>query len=194
MIEVELRTFLTKEKYHQLTSFFEEVGCNINKSRQITYYFSGDKDFRLMLTNENLMLWLKTGEIHDEAREEMTVKIDNNYKQNLLKMIHLLGYTEEIKWYRFRREFDYEAIHVTIDFTHGYGYILEAELMVDDDFKIEPAKLKLHELFEKLNLEVTDKSIFKEKYNYYKENWRSLTSSINENEFLISKITNDILV
>src|SRR5690554_4711723 len=107
MIEVELRTFLTNKQYHDLTSFFISLDYDIKETRQITYYFKGEKDFRLMITTDYLMLWVKTGHIHDEARNEMIVKIDPKYKDDLIKMLHFLGYEEEIKWYRIRRELSY---------------------------------------------------------------------------------------
>ena len=72
----------------------------MKEERQITSYFKGDVDFRLMNTSDYLKLWLKTGKIHDDAREEMSVIIDKKYEKDLLKMLDILGYEIEIKWYR----------------------------------------------------------------------------------------------
>jgi adenylate cyclase class IV len=185
MIEVELRSFISKETYEQLLSRLENEKYNIKETRQITYYFSGDKDFRLMTTKDNLKLWLKTGFIHDEARGEMTVIVDNEYKDQLLSMLTFLGYDIEIKWYRVRNEINYNNIDITIDYTHGYGYIIEAEIIVDDESKIEQSKDILKNLFNQFDIEVTDKQIFKDKYNDYKINWGEYTRDIDEDEFLL---------
>jgi len=192
MIEVELRTFLTNKQYHDLTSFFISLDYDIKETRQITYYFKGEKDFRLMITTDYLMLWVKTGHIHDEARNEMIVKIDPKYKDDLIKMLHFLGYEEEIKWYRIRRELSYNEISVTIDYTYGYGYIMEAEVLVKKEVEVKEAKQKLENLFKELNIEISPKEIFKNKYEDYKVNWQVLTKDVDESNFLTEK-TEDLV-
>jgi adenylate cyclase class IV len=194
MIEVELRTFLTNKQYHDLTSFFISLDYDIKETRQITYYFKGEKDFRLMITTDYLMLWVKTGHIHDEARNEMIVKIDPKYKDDLIKMLHFLGYEEEIKWYRIRRELSYNEISVTIDYTYGYGYIMEAEVLVKKEVEVKEAKQKLENLFKELNIEISPKEIFKNKYEDYKVNWQVLTKDVDESNFLTEKIEDLVTV
>ncbi|HBY19615.1 MAG: hypothetical protein A2Y24_06285 [Clostridiales bacterium GWE2_32_10] len=181
MLEVELRTFINKNKYEELLKFFKDKNLRITEEKQITCYFEGDKDFRLMLTDEYCQLWLKDGELHDDAREEQIVKVDNIYKDSLIKMLYKLGYEEEIKWYRVRNSLVWDGIYVTIDYTHGYGYILEVEIQVENDEDIENAKAKLQELFKALNVELTEKSEFKDKFEDYKKNWREYTKDASTN-------------
>ncbi|NLL44190.1 MAG: CYTH domain-containing protein [Mollicutes bacterium] len=159
----------------------------MKEERQITSYFKGDVDFRLMNTSDYLKLWLKTGKIHDDAREEMSVIIDKKYEKDLLKMLDILGYEIEIKWYRKRLELTFKDFEVTIDYTVGYGYIVEFELMVEDDKKIEEAKNKLNEVFKEFNIADTPNAVFNKKIQDYKVNWHKYTKDVNDNEFLIEK-------
>ncbi|HCC07734.1 MAG TPA: hypothetical protein DEP72_06215 [Clostridiales bacterium] len=184
MIEVELRTFINKDKYEELLKFYSGKNIEIKKEKQITTYFKGDKDFRLMVTPDYCQLWLKDGEIHDDAREEVVVKLEKSYKESLVTMLHKLGYEEEIKWYRVRNSFTDNNIYITIDYTHGYGYILEMEKQVEKEEDIESAKTKLQKVFENLNIELTEKKEFKEKYEDYKINWNEYTQNIDEEQFV----------
>lgn len=184
MIEVELRTFIDQNKYNELLTYFKQNDTEIITQKQITYYFKGDQDFRLMLTNDFCQLWLKKGEIHDDAREELVVKVDNQYKNDLIGMLKLLGFDSEIKWFRVRNSFIWNNINVTLDYTHGYGYILELENLVQDESQIQYGKEILNKGFEELKIIVSDKQLFKEKYEDYKINWEKYTSEIDEILFL----------
>lgn len=184
MIEVELRTFIDESKNNELLKYFEQKDIEVINQKQITYYFKGDQDFRLMLTNDFCQLWLKRGEIHDEAREELIVKVDNKYKDDLIGMLKLLGFDIEIKWFRVRNSLVWNNIDVTLDYTHGYGYILELEKLVEDESQIESGKEILNKGFEELNIKMSEKQLFKEKYEDYKINWEKYTSEIDEMLFL----------
>lgn len=59
MIEVEKRSFISKTKYDELVKYFRDNNYNIKEEKQITTYFKGDVDFRLMKTPDYLKLWLK---------------------------------------------------------------------------------------------------------------------------------------
>jgi adenylate cyclase class IV len=184
MIEVEKRSFVSKEKYEQLINYFKSNNYILKEEKQVTTYFKGDTDFRLMNTPDYLKLWLKKGQIHDDAREEMNVVVEKKYETDLVKMLNVLGYEEEIKWYRKRLELQYEDFEVTIDYSIGYGYIVEFELMVNDESKVDRAKEKIEELFNKFDIENTPKEEFNNRYNDYKINWKNYTNNISDEEFL----------
>lgn len=184
MIEVELRTFLTENKYYELLNYFKNNGCSINTQKQVTYYFSGKQDFRLMLTKNFCQLWLKKGELHDEAREELVVKIDNQYRQSLISMLKALEFDIKIKWFRIRNSFVWNNFDVTLDYTHGYGYILEFEMLVENEENVEEGKQILKKQFDELDIEIVDKQLFKDKYEDYKENWQTYTKDISEEDFI----------
>lgn len=184
MIEVELRTFISEEKYNELLSYFKGENIDVKTQKQITYYFAGEQDFRMMITDEYCQLWLKKGKIHDDAREEFIVRIDKSYKDNLLNMLEILGFKVEIKWFRIRNSLKWNDVKVTLDYTYGYGYIMELELIVETEKEVEDGKMKLKELFNKLNVEVSEKKLFQEKYEDYKANWSKYTRGVNEDQFL----------
>lgn len=181
MIEVEKRSFITKEKYDEIVLKLKD---NILETNQITYYFKGEKDFRLMHTKTYSKLWLKSGEIHDDAREEVEVYLDEKETSNTFKLLKSLGYEPEIIWFRSRKECDYKEIKITIDYTIGYGYIFEVEKLIEDDQNIEEAKSQLDNLLKEFNIEVSAKSQFSEKYEDYKINWRKYTEDIDIKTFL----------
>lgn len=185
MIEVEKRSFITKEKYDELITYFKSNNYLIEEERQITSYFKGDIDFRLMNTPNYLKLWLKKGKIHDDAREEMNVIIDKKYENDLFRMLETLGYEVEIKWFRKRIQLQYQQFDVTIDYSIGYGYIVEFELMVNEEVNIDQAKKELQSAFKKFNIDDSSKEEFNSKYNDYKNNWLEYTNDIDENEFLL---------
>ena len=173
MIEVELRSFLTKEQYDSLVCLFETYGNKIKEDEQITYYFSGAQDLRIQKSKNYSKIWLKKGGMHDDAREEIEIMMPIEEFENLERLFVQLGYEVETKWFRIRKQFLCRDIEVSLDYTKGYGYIIELERLCTEDAK-EKVIEELKKKFEEIGLEVTPKEIFDEKYRYYKENWRNL--------------------
>ena len=173
-IEVEVRSFISEDQYNNLLTFMQKNAKLIKKDNQITYYFSGDDDLRIQKNDFFSKIWLKKGKIHDPHRKEIELKFDKEKFDQLEKLFLSLGYIIDIKWFRKRHLFNWNDIDVAIDFTKGYGYIIELEKMSDKEDQeqiYEFLKQKLKEL----NIELTPKQEFDKKYNYYKENWRELT-------------------
>lgn len=180
MIEVEKRSFINEYLYNELLKVFKD---NIKTTKQITYYFDCDQDFRIMFMKEKIKLWLKEGIIHDDVRKEHEVLIDKKYDKTLLDMLYLLGYKVKIKWFRIRNEFMYNDINFTLDYTKGYGYIIEGEILVDNEEEIEKAKDKIEKAFANLDIVISGKEEFKTKYEDYCLNWEHYTKDIDEDSF-----------
>lgn len=175
-IEVEIRAFISKEKYSELLEFFNSNADLVKEDFQETHYFNCEQDLRIQKNNKGSRIWLKKGAIHDDAREEIeifTSENDENNFDNLGKLFNTLGHDVEIKWLRKRNQFDWNGVKVCVDYTKGYGYILELEKISDEENK-ENVLRELREKLRELGIEETPKEIFNEKYNYYKENWREL--------------------
>lgn len=181
MFEVEQRSFISEEKYNELINRFKD---KLNYNAQISYYFSGEKDFRIMLTKDYIQMWLKEGKMHDDSREEHVVKLDNTNKNELLALLNCLGYNVEIKWFRKRNEMDHNGYDLTIDYTVGYGYIIEVEKRIDDESLIEQTKKELIGLLNELGVDISAKEEFKNKFEDYKLNYLNYTSDIDEEEFI----------
>lgn len=180
MIEVELRSFITKEKYVELLKKY-----NAKSEKQITYYFNSKQDFRMMKTRDYTQLWLKTGKMHEESRLEKVVRIDNKYRNDLESMLELLDYEVDIKWFRTRSKIKLdENVELCIDYTIGYGYILEIEKQVADDTEVDEAKKILEKDFSDLGIIVSKKEDFDNKYKDYVKNWKEYVKDVNEEEFL----------
>ena len=174
-IEVEIRSFISPEKYQQLLDFFHKEGKFINEDYQETYYFDAEQDLRIQRNNTHAKIWLKKGKLHDEHREELEIKFDRDNFEVLERLFLTLGYSVSIKWFRRRHTFEWQCISVMLDYTKGYGYIIELEKMSSEEGKAEALKL-LKEKLQELNIPLTFKEEFEVKYKYYKENWRKLAA------------------
>ena len=172
-IEVEIRSFISPEKYQELLSFFQEGGKFVDEDYQETYYFDAEQDLRIQRNNTHSKVWLKKGKLHDEHREEIEIKFDKNNFEMLEKLFLTLGYNTQIKWFRKRHTFEWEGITVMLDHTKGYGYIIELEKMSTEEEKEKSLGL-LKEKLQMLNISLTLKEEFETKYKHYKENWRTL--------------------
>jgi predicted adenylyl cyclase CyaB len=180
-IECEIRSFITKRQYEELLSFFDENAESLGKDEQVTYYFSGDADLRIQQNKEYSKIWLKKGKIHDEAREEIEIKCAREDCAKLEQLFLALGYEVETKWLRTRNSFQWDDINVCLDYTRGYGYIIELEkvseaklpsgsLASEREKVLEHLKAKLAEL----KVPLTLREEFDKKYLDYKKNWRGL--------------------
>lgn len=172
-IEVEIRSFISKEKYEELLEFFNKNAKFIGEDSQETHYFDCKQDLRIQKNNKGSKIWLKKGKIHDDAREEIEIFTQNDSFDDLGKLFNELGHNIEIKWLRKRNEFDWNGIKVCIDYTKGYGYIIELEKLSSEEDK-EKVLIELKDKLNELNIPLTPREEFDERYNYYKENWRRL--------------------
>ncbi len=172
-IEVEVRSFISEEKYAELLAFFKEQGNFVNEDYQITYYFDGDQDLRIQKNNFYSKIWMKKGKIHDDFREEIEIKHDKEDFDKLEQLFMSLGFNVDIKWFRKRHTFSWNDISVMVDHTKGYGYILELEKMSTEKEKLKTLSL-LKKLLKDLDIPLTPKQEFEKKYAFYKKNWKSL--------------------
>lgn len=190
-IECEIRSFVTKEQFDKLLDFFTLLrsdGASEGQDEQTTYYLSrkGDKDCDLRIQqNKNYSkIWMKKGKIHDESREEIEIRCPREDFEKLEKLFLALGYEIEIKWFRQRHNFKWDDIDVALDYTRGYGYIIELEKMCSEDEKsaegetLPAGRAKVLEYlkskFVELGVALTPREEFDKKYLNYKENWREL--------------------
>lgn len=173
MIEVEIRSFISKEKYEELIEFFKKEGEFVNEDDQVTYYFDAPFDLRIQKNNFFSKAWMKSGKIHDEIREETEIKFKREDFERLEQIFLALGYNVQIKWFRRRYSFKWEGIDVFVDFTKGYGYIIELEThFLEKEKAVEMLKEKLRNL----DIPLTSREEFDQKFQFYKENWQKLVS------------------
>jgi predicted adenylyl cyclase CyaB len=173
-IEVELRSFISKEDFEKLLDFFDKEAKFLSEDYQETFYFDCEEDLRIQRNDKFAKVWLKKGELHDEYREEIEIKFSKDDFEKLESLFLTLGYDVEIKWFRKRKTYDWHGISVMMDYTRGYGYIIELEIMSSSEKRDENLGL-LKKKFEDLKIIITSKEEFKEKFEYYKNNWKNLT-------------------
>lgn len=172
-IEVELRSFISKEVYDKLLNFFNQNAKKSLEDFQETHYLNSEQDLRIQKNNYFSKIWMKGGKIHDDFREEIEIKFNKKDFEEIKKLFSKLGFSTKIIWLRDRKQFRWGDIEVSLDFTKGYGYIIELEKLSDEENK-ESVLQELREKFKELNIEITSKEEFNNKFNEYKENWRKL--------------------
>lgn len=173
MLEIEIRSFISKEKYEELLEFFSKNAIIEKEDSQETHYFDCEQDLRIQKNNFGSKIWMKKGKIHDEVREEIEIKGKDEDFENMKKLFESLGHKTQIIWLRDRKQFKWKGIKVCLDYTKGYGYIIEMEKIGTEENKEEILN-ELKQKFKELNIELTPKEEFEKQYEYYKENWREL--------------------
>lgn len=173
MIEVELRSFVSSEKFGELLKYFQSCATPSPEDTQITYYFDGPHDLRIQKNNSYSKVWLKKGNLHDSAREEIEIRCSHDDFENLEKLFLSLGNRVSIKWFRTRHQFEWEGVTVCLDYTKGYGHIIEFEKLCEQNEK-EKTLVFLNKKFQTLSIPLSEKKEFDEKFAWYKENWKTL--------------------
>jgi len=172
-IEVEIRSFISQSQYQKLLKRLKKEGRFCNKDYQITYYFSGPKDLRIQKNNYLAKIWFKKGKIHDKFREEIEIKFNRSDFEKLKDLFLNLGYKVEVTWYRQRNVFKWKRVEAMLDYTKGYGYIIELEKLSRWKDREKTYHL-LRQRLKKLGVKETPKKEFTKKFQYYKKNWRKL--------------------
>ncbi len=172
-IEVEIRSFISKERYEELIEFFKNNSDKTKEDFEETHYLESSKDIRIQKNNSFSKIWLKKGKIHDDYREEIEVNFEKDDFNKISKIFSEIGHQPKIKWFRYRNEFIWDEIKVCLDYTKAYGYIIELEKISTEQEK-EKTLEELKEKLKELNIELTPKEEFNNKFEYYKNNWREL--------------------
>lgn len=172
-IEVEIKSFISKEKYEELLEFFKANAEFVKEDFQETFYFDENSNLRIQRSNTGAKLWHKSGNVHDEFMEEIEIFTKREDFEKLEKFLNKLGHTVKIKWLRKRKQFNWNGIKVCLDYTKGYGYIIELE-KISSEYEKERVLEELKQKINELNILITPREEFETKYNYYKENWRNL--------------------
>lgn len=134
-IEVEIRSFISEQQYYQLLDFFKQNAIPVKEDFQETHYFDCPQDLRIQKSNSGAKIWMKKGRIHDEFREEIEIMISKEDFEKVANLFNNLGYNVEIKWLRDRKQFDWNGVKVCLDYTKGYGYIIELEQKCSEEEK-----------------------------------------------------------
>jgi predicted adenylyl cyclase CyaB len=162
----------------ELRKFFEESATQIKEDVQETHYLNSKEDVRIQKSNSHSKIYFKKGKIHDDAREEFQIKVAKEDFEKLEKLFEALGNEVKIKWFRKRLEYNWQGVKVDLDYTKGYGFILELEKMATSEEKDKTLE-ELKEKLALLKIELTSREIFEEKFKDYEMNWEKLVEKDN---------------
>ena len=173
-IEVEVRSFIDDEQFKDIKGILDRDFEFIKELKEITVYFTGEKDLRMRKNETEASVILKEGKIHDDFRKEFEVKIGVDDFDDMAELFQSLGYTIEIEWQRNRLEYHGNDMKILLDDTKGYGKILEIEKMAEEGNETETHSVITEEM-NKFGIEkITSKEEFNERFEYYKQNWQDL--------------------
>lgn len=178
-IEVEIRSFISKEKYDELLDFFKKNAKFIKKENEETEYYADHGSVRLRKNETSAKIIIKSGDIHDEAREEHEISISYKDFQLYQEMFKKLNIPKKIRWERIKNTFEWDGITAELGFSKGYGYIIELEKITTEDKKEEALK-ELKEKMALIKIPITPKEEFEKAYENYKNNWQILLKDNNQ--------------
>lgn len=173
MKEIEYKFVLKPKDKNKLEKFLK-----VNKAKLVSqgtqdnwYYVApGKNDLRIRRTDNEALIVLKKGWMHDDDREEIEVKVDRKDFLQLDKIFKALGYKYDTKWYRKRKEYKYKNFSITIDYNAGYGWVTEIERTVRAGGE-EKAKKEILDIAKEIGIKPASKALFDKMYKYYKKNW-----------------------
>lgn len=172
-IEVEIRAFIDEKKYNELLEFFSNNSKKIEEDEQETHYFNTKEDVRIQNAKTYSKIWMKKGKLHDDAREEIEIKLPKEDFPKLKELFKALGHETEIKWFRKRHTYLWGEISVMLDHTKGHGHIIELEKITNAQNN-DKTILFLRNKLKELGVKETSKEEFNQRYEYYKNNWKEL--------------------
>ena len=168
--EVEVRSFISKEKYQQLKEFFSKKAKLLEERNEETFYLNSDQDLRIQKTDDGAKVWLKKGKLHDNSRQELEVLFNRDDFKKMKDIFKAIGFEPEIKWERKRMIYNWDGLTCMLDHTKNYGYIIELEKIVD---KKETKEVydRLKEKLKSLGVSITPKEEFDRRYKEYKRKY-----------------------
>lgn len=171
--EVELRCFISEKKYNELLRFFRVNGRFMHQENQITHYLDDTGNLRLQKNDKFAKVWLKIGKLHAVEHHEMEARFPREEFEELEKIFAVMGKPTRIKWVRSRHTFRWKGANIMLDYTKGYGHMLELEMLPPKGGE-GAARKKLAALIGELGLKPTPKSELDRRYASYKRDWKKL--------------------
>lgn len=178
---VEKRTFINQLKYKELKSYFEENSKEKKDFNQIIYKYKSDVDFRFVFDHELAFLRLRGGFY---TKEDLIVPVALKDIKTMQLMLKNLGMHIDIKWFRHRAIYQYQNYTVTLDETYHYGYVVSIAKDISSIDEQQDAYQELERLFQQLQIPITTKEQFNDRYKFYKISWVDVANKIDEDQFL----------
>ena len=178
---VEKRTFINQLKYKELKSYFEENSKEKKDFNQIIYKYKSDVDFRFVFDHELAFLRLR-GSFY--ASDDLVVPVALKDVKTMKLLLKSLGMHIDIKWFRHRAIYQYQNYTVTLDETYHYGYVVSIAKEISNIKEQPTAYEELEQVFRQLQIPITTKEQFNDRYKFYKISWVDVANKIDEDHFL----------
>lgn len=154
-----LRTYLTTEQELDLSNVIGKGNNFSIRTREIN-----SKDTYFIIKYSVIDEDSANGTVRKELETKVNLNLD---KLDIVLLDSGLSYSS--KWSREREVFTKQNITATIDLNAGYGYLLELEILTNED--IELALSCINKELTKLQLKQLDSNLLNIMFKYYENNW-----------------------
>lgn len=149
------------QSLEEIASRFEEKNCSIRSK-----WASGEV---------SLVIKAAIGEgdsVHGTARLEFDSSVKDMTIEELDQAILNCGFSYQAKWSQVRKEYKCKDMNVTLDFSPGYGYMAEFEIVSPSKELIIQHREKLRETMRQLGAEEADSERLERMFAYYNAHWQ----------------------
>lgn len=170
-MEIEIKALLTKEKYDELRLLLPQKFKKINEDVITTVRFK-PKDVRVRYSDKIKELVFKDADPTTFSRKEVTIDLkDMEDCHSMVALLKELGFKDDPSWIKKNEEFvcnfngfDYV---LSLQFIENFAYLLEAEILAEDDKKHIP---NLKHIISSLGCQPIEPDDFKAKIEEYIKN------------------------
>ena len=184
------------ESFKKITTDFEEKNCSI-RSKWVNPVRSsrGALNPAFAKADQHSSPWQATGRsasngvngkvslvikaaigegnsVHGEARLEFDSLISGLSFEELDQAILDVGFKYQAKWSEEREEYQFRDMRVTLDFSPGYGYMAEFEIVSNSAESIFADKAKLKATMKELGVEEVPNERIERMFEFYNANWQ----------------------
>ncbi|VVB81932.1 Uncharacterised protein [uncultured archaeon] len=143
-MEIEIKALLTKEKYEELQKLLPKKFKKVNEDVITTFRFK-PKDVRIRYSDKINELVFKEGDPTKFSRKEVSINLkDRADAENMIAVLRELGFKDDPSWIKKKEEFvcNYNGFEylLSLQFIENFAYLLEAEIMSDDEKHIPNLK------------------------------------------------------
>lgn len=162
--EIEIKALLTEDKYNELRKVLPIKFKQIVEDTLTTVRFR-PKDIRVRWSDKINELVFKDGDPTVHSRKEITISLkDEKDCQSMIKMLEELNFKADPSWVKVKHDFvTDDGYTLSLQFIENFAYLLEAEIISNDESHIP----KLKELLRSLGCEPIDPEEFNTKIQEY---------------------------
>jgi len=175
-VDCEVRVLLNEGQYEGLKARLFGDATLLGEDWEETRYYEGPHDLRIQKTGSRARLLLRQPKAIGSAQERIEIPVAGHQFDDLANFLDALGYKVGIVWHRHRMTFAWGGMSASLDYTKGYGHVLEIKKSVLQEER-ERVNRELHELLDLLNLRATPKPVLHDRFTWYRMRWRELLAA-----------------